>query len=155
MMKKIFALFVVCWLMCSCFETEKNPQRALSPLVFGNSENFVAFDVETSKTPEELALGLMFRKSLPENQGMIFLFPKPTQTAFWMKNTYLPLDMIFVNEKMQISGIVSHAQPLSEKLIYSPPHTIAVIELNAGTAERTNLRRGMKVSHQELISRQN
>lgn len=150
-MKKILVAACFLFLLSACFESEKNPQRELSSLTFGSGPQQIDFKVETSKTPQELALGLMYRKSMPENQGMIFLFPSPRQTAFWMKNTYLPLDMIFVNDKHQISGIVENAKPLSEKLIYSPAHTIAVIELNAGVAKAKNLRRGMIVTHSGLV----
>lgn len=150
-MKKLFVAACFLFLLSACFETEKNPQRELSTLTFGSGEQKIDFKVETSKTPQELALGLMYRKSMPQNQGMIFLFSEPHQTAFWMKNTYLPLDMIFVNDKHQISGIVENAQPLSEKMIYSPARTIAVIELNAGMVKEKNLRRGMLVSHSGLI----
>lgn len=150
-MKKLLVAACFLFLLSACFETEKNPQRELSSLTLGSGSQQIDFKVETSKTPQELALGLMYRKSMPQNQGMIFLFPSPRQTAFWMKNTYLPLDMIFVNDKHQISGIVENAQPLSEKLIYSPAHTIAVIELNAGVAKAKNLRRGMIVTHSGLV----
>lgn len=150
-MKKVLVAACFLFLLSACFETEKNPQRELSSLTFGSSEQKVDFKVETAQTPQELALGLMYRKFMPENQGMIFLFPEPHQTAFWMKNTYLPLDMIFVNDKHQISGIVENAQPLSEQRIYSPARTIAVIELNAGVAKEKNLHRGMLVTHSGLI----
>ena len=150
-MKKLLVAACFLFLLSACFETEKNPQRELSSLTLGSGSQQIDFKVETSKTPQELALGLMYRKSMPQNQGMIFLFPSPQQTAFWMKNTYLPLDMIFVNDKHQISGIVENVQPLNENLVYSPARTIAVIELNAGMAKAKNLRRGMIVSHPDLV----
>ena len=149
-MKKIFVFAGLLLLLSACFETEKNPQRELSSLTFKSNGQQIDFTVETAQSPQELALGLMYRKSMPKNQGMIFLFPEPHQTAFWMKNTYLPLDMIFVNDKHQISGIVENAEPLSERLIYSPNRTIAVIELNAGTVREKALHRGMIVQHEGL-----
>lgn len=154
-MKKLFVFACLLLFFAACFETEKNPQRELSSLTFVSSSQPIEFKVETAQTPQELALGLMYRKSMPEDQGMIFLFPTPRQTAFWMKNTYLPLDMIFVNDKFQISGIVENAQPMNEKLIYSPVRTVAVIELNAGVAKQKGLHRGMKVEHKNLILPQN
>lgn len=149
-MRKLLILPVFLFLLTACFETEKNPQRELSTLTFSSGEQQIDFEVETSKTMQELALGLMYRKSMPENQGMIFLFETPRQTAFWMKNTYIPLDMVFVNDKLQVNGIVENAQPMNEKLIYSPARTIAVIELNAGIVKQKNIHRGMKVMHKEL-----
>lgn len=150
-MKKLLVATCFLFLLSACFETEKNPQRELSSLTFGSGSQQIDFKVETSKTMRELALGLMYRKSMPENQGMIFLFSSPRKTSFWMKNTYLPLDMIFVNDKHQISGIVENAQPLSKKSISSPDCTIAVIELNAGVAKEKNLHKGMLVRHHGLI----
>lgn len=150
-MKKLLISACFLFLLSACFETEQNPQRELSSLTFKSNGQQIDFKVETAQTQHELSLGLMYRKSMPKNQGMIFLFPTPRQTAFWMKNTYLPLDLIFVNDKHQISGIVENAQPLSEKFIYSPIRTIAVIELNAGVAKEKNLHRGMLVYHSGLI----
>lgn len=152
---KYIVLLLFSFFLYSCSDADKNPQRELSSLTFEANSQQIVFDVETAQTPHELALGLMYRKSMPLNQGMIFLFPKPLQTAFWMKNTYIPLDMIFVNDKYQISGIVENVQPLSERHIYSPVKTIAVIELNAGTVQRKNLKRGMSVHHNGLIPLQN
>ena len=149
-MKKFFVLSLFLLLVGACSEAEKNPQRELSPLSFSDGEKRINFQVETSLSLREQALGLMFRKKLTSDRGMIFTFSKPKKTAFWMKNTYIPLDLIFVNAQNRISGIAENAQPLSEKLIYSPAQTIAVIELKAGTAQKNNLHRGMTVEHFSL-----
>ena len=93
----------------------------------------------------------MGRESIPARTGMFFDLHGYKNAVMWMKDTKMPLDMIFVNDKHQISGIVENAKPLSEKLIYSPAHTIAVIELNAGVAKAKNLRRGMIVTHSGLV----
>ncbi len=73
------------------------------------------FKVELAETPEQRAKGLMFREHLAENEGMLFLFPKPQTTAMWMKNTLLSLDMIFCNEQGKILEIRENTIPLSTK----------------------------------------
>ncbi len=137
----------LCLLFACSAEKNQNPQRELSELIIGSGNKAQTFQVETAVSDEDLARGLMYRKKLDADKGMIFIFETPRNTAFWMKNTYIPLDMIFVNKDYKISGIVENVAPLSEKLIYSPKQTIAVIELNAGTVSKTNLHKGMKVQH--------
>ena len=149
-MKKIFVLPVLLFFITACFETDKNPVSELSPLYIGSGKNQIAFNVETALSNDEMATGLMYRKSMPEENGMIFVFPSPRNTAFWMKNTYIPLDMIFIDENNKISGIVENVPPLSEDLVYSPAKTKAVLELNAGTAKAKNLRKGLIVRHSKL-----
>ena len=149
-MKKIFVLPVLLFFITACFETDKNPVRELSPLYIGRGKNQIAFNVETALSNDEMATGLMYRKSMPEENGMIFVFPSPRNTAFWMKNTYIPLDMIFIDESNKISGMVENVPPLSEDLVYSPAKTKAVLELNAGTVKDKNLRKGLIVRHSKL-----
>ena len=149
-MKKIFVLPVLLFFITACFETDKNPVRELSPLYIGSGKKQIAFNVETALSNDEMATGLMYRKSMPEENGMIFVFPSPRNTAFWMKNTYIPLDMIFIDKNNKISGIVENVPPLSEDLVYSPAKTKAVLELNAGTAKAKNLRKGLIVRHNKL-----
>ena len=141
---------VLLFFITACFETDKNPVREFSPLYIGSGKKQIAFNVETALSNDEMATGLMYRKSMPEENGMIFVFPSPRNTAFWMKNTYIPLDMIFIDENNKISGIVENVPSLSEDLVYSPAKTKAVLELNAGTAKAKNLRKGLIVRHNKL-----
>ena len=107
------------------------------------------FAVEMASTPEEQAKGLMFRRQLPEGQGMLFDFHQEQPTSFWMKNTYIPLDMIFIRGDGRIQRIEENTVPLSEALVpASGPVTVrAVLEVIAGTAKKLGLAAGDRVKH--------
>lgn len=89
----------------------------------------------------------MFRTSMPSDQGMLFVFWQGGPIRMWMKNTYLPLDMIFVSKVGKVIGIHENAEPLSEKVISSGGAAYGVLEVNAGTGARIGLRRGDLVRH--------
>lgn len=103
------------------------------------------FRVEIARTPQERAQGLMFRKSLAPDRGMLFEFERPQVVAFWMKNTLIPLDMLFVDAAGRIIGIHRDAVPLSLAAILSPGPVRGVIEVAGGTAARLGIRPGDRV----------
>lgn len=94
----------------------------------------VRIRVELAGTQEEQSRGLMYRSSLPEDQGMLFLFPDETDHSFWMKNTLIPLDMIFIGADGRIAGIHAKATPLSETPISVGKPSRWVLEVNGGWA---------------------
>src|SRR6185437_1187319 len=100
------------------------------------------FTVELAQTPKQMAQGLMYRRSLPADAGMLFEFPSPQIAAFWMKNTLIPLDMLFIAADGRITGIHERAVPLSEEPIVSAGSVVAVLELNGGTAARLGIKPG-------------
>ena len=102
------------------------------------------FQVEIAKTPEKQSRGLMFRNKMAPDQGMIFIFPDEKNRSFWMRNTYLPLDIIFLKADGTIINIGAGI-PLSEKEVLSDGPAKAAIELNKGTAARLGIRPGDKV----------
>jgi uncharacterized membrane protein (UPF0127 family) len=108
------------------------------------------FSVEVATTNQERALGLMFRRKLPENAGMLFLYDQPQPAAMWMKNTIIPLDMIFIAAGGKVHRIVSHTVPHSTEAIASEGDVVAVLELNAGQADKMALRIGDKVVYPGL-----
>ena len=108
------------------------------------------FSVEISHDPAERAKGLMFRRELPENAGMLFLYDQPQPAAMWMKNTIIPLDMIFIAAGGKVHRIVSHTVPHSTEAIASEGDVVAVLELNAGQADKMALRIGDKVVYPGL-----
>ena len=120
-------------------------EEALEKLEVVTSDGPHAFSVEVMRTPEQLAQGLMFRRYMPDDRGMMFDFKTEQPVQFWMKNTYLPLDMIFISKAGKIVSIKENAEPLSEKLIPSGGPVLAVLEVNAGTAARIHAKPGDSV----------
>jgi uncharacterized membrane protein (UPF0127 family) len=105
-----------------------------------------AFRVEVARSADEQAQGLMFRTSLPADGGMLFPFPKPKIASFWMKNTLIPLDMIFVRADGSIDRIAENTIPESLEPVVSGGDVAAVLELAGGTAARLGLDESAKVT---------
>jgi uncharacterized protein len=110
------------------------------PLVVHTSKEAQMFQVEIANTPKALELGLMNRTELAANEGMLFVFPLVRPVSFWMRNTLIPLDMIFIDEKGVVTSIHSMAKPLDETPIPSTGPVKAVLEIAGGQA----LQRGIK-----------
>jgi hypothetical protein len=100
------------------------------------------FDVEIVTTPQEMAIGLMFRQQMAPDAGMLFVYPSARETSFWMKNTYLPLDMLFAGDDGIIHHIAERTVPLSTTPVPSHGATRAVLELNGGTSDRLGIAAG-------------
>jgi uncharacterized membrane protein (UPF0127 family) len=103
--------------------------------------------VEVARTAKEREKGLMFRTSLPENGGMLFDFHREQTIYMWMKNTPLPLDMIFVSRAGRVVSLALGTEPFSERVISSGVPAAAVIEVNAGTVRRLSIATGDIVKH--------
>ncbi len=101
--------------------------------------------VQVADTPAQRQIGLMYRKHLDRDAGMIFVFPTAKPVRFWMKNTEIPLDMIFVNGKDRIIGIVANASPYSERLLTVEGDSKYVLEVNAGFCKRFGIKAGDKI----------
>jgi len=99
-------------------------------------------DVEIAETDDARHLGLMFREGMQEDQGMLFIFPAEEPQSFYMKNTVLPLDIIFVNSKKQIVKIHKNTEPFSEKSLLSIKPATYVIEVNAGFTDKFKIKEG-------------
>lgn len=106
-----------------------------------------AFSVEMATTDAERSQGLMYRKELPEGSGMLFDFQRDQEVSFWMKNTYIPLDMIFIRSDGRIMRIAENTEPLSEKLVPSNAPVQAVLEVIGGTARKLGIAPGDRVAH--------
>ena len=109
-----------------------------------------AFNIEVMASDQERALGLMFRRSLPENAGMLFLYDRPQPATMWMKNTLIPLDMVFISADGKVHRIEENAEPFSTTLIPSEGPILGVLELNGGEAAKIGLKRGDKVLYPGL-----
>ena len=105
----------------------------------------IPFKVEIADTDERRALGLMYRTSLPADAGMLFDFKHDEDVAMWMRNTRIPLDMLFIDRAGRIVNIAERAVPYSEATISSAAPVLAVLELNGGTAARLGLKAGDRV----------
>jgi hypothetical protein len=105
------------------------------------------FAVELAVTDEQRSRGLMFRRSLPEGQGMLFKFEPDQIITMWMHNTYIPLDMIFIRSDGRILRIAENTKPESDNIISSGAPARGVLEVIAGTARKLGLAPGDKVAH--------
>ena len=103
------------------------------------------FTVEIADTEQSRERGLMFRKELPPGRGMLFDFHREQQVGFWMKNTLIPLDMIFIDGRGRIVSIAQDAKPMSEDVIMSGGQVRAVLEVDGGTARRLGIAPGDRV----------
>jgi uncharacterized membrane protein (UPF0127 family) len=105
------------------------------------------FTVEIADNEPARERGLMYRKELPPGRGMLFDFHREQQVGFWMKNTLIPLDMIFIDGRGRIVNIAHSAKPLSEDVLYSKGPVRAVLEVIGGTAHRLGIEPGDRVSN--------
>ncbi|MBI5163555.1 MAG: DUF192 domain-containing protein [Magnetospirillum sp.] len=104
------------------------------------------FTVELAATPEQAARGLMYRKTLAADAGMLFDFGATAPVSMWMKNTLIPLDMLFLDDRGIIRGIAERTVPLSQTIIPSPGPVRSVLEVNSGTASRLGIKVGDRVT---------
>jgi uncharacterized membrane protein (UPF0127 family) len=109
-----------------------------------------SFNVELALSPEQMAQGLMYRKQMAADAGMLFIYPAPTPTAFWMKNTYIPLDMLFIAADGHILNIAERTIPQTETPVPSAGPIKAVLELNGGTSQRLGIKPGDRVRQKSL-----
>ncbi len=110
-----------------------------------SAEYIASIDIELAETNDERRLGMMFRKTMGDNQGMFFIFPYDDMQAFWMKNTILPLDMLFINSDNEIVTIHENTTPYAETSYPSTRPAKFVLEVNAGFAERIGIHEGDKI----------
>lgn len=105
------------------------------------------FKIEMADTDERRTVGLMFRPSMAPDAGMLFDFKRDQSVSMWMRNTLIPLDMVFIARDGRVVNIAERTVPLSEATISSAGEVRAVLELNGGTAQRLGLKPGDQVTH--------
>ena len=105
------------------------------------------FTVEIADDPQEQAQGLMHRQSMATSAGMLFVYPSPRSASFWMRNTLIPLDMIFVDARGVVQHIHHEARPLDETPIFGGDDILAVLEINGGLARRMGIVAGSQMRH--------
>jgi uncharacterized membrane protein (UPF0127 family) len=142
------ALFVVvlAMLASSLLDPASAMRRETLKLVTAQGEHTI--DVEITETPEEKAQGLMFRSKLADTSGMLFFYEQPQEITMWMRNTYIPLDMVFIRADGTVHRIEPRTEPLSEAIIASRGSVVACLELAGGAAGQLGLKPGDRVLHQ-------
>jgi hypothetical protein len=113
----------------------------------------LVFDVWLADTPQRMSQGLMFVRSLSPQHGMLFVHESPRPISMWMKNTYIPLDMVFIDADGRIQQIVAQTTPHSLDTVRSNQPALAVLEIGGGEAQRLGLKPGQKVSHPAFAGR--
>ena len=151
-MFKFLKVFAIMLLLTGCPDQKKEEKIANIEgsynLVVSTQYGDIKYMVENAVTPQELSRGLMFRDSLDANSGMMFdLIAIPTP-SMWMKNTKIPLDMVFTDGNGNIVWIFENAEPMSEEQITPPVPVKSVIEFNAGDVKKYDMRVGDVVKHE-------
>ena len=136
------------WSCVAFAASRRRRRRRLEPLtIVTKAGQRHAFQVEVARNDADRAQGLMYRRSMPPDHGMLFDFGRVEPVAMWMQNTYLPLDMLFIRPDGTIARIAADAEPLSTRTIPSGEPVLAVLELNAGAAARLGVKPGDRIEH--------
>ena len=141
----LLGLFLSCAPQEETIGTAEDPAV---PIVIETGKGSFSYRAEVAATPAEQQRGLMYRQEMARDRGMLFPFPAPRVASFWMKNTYLPLDMIFIAADGRIDSIAADTVPLTAQSYRSHGPVTAVLELNAGEAERIGARAGDRVIYE-------
>ena len=123
-------------------EPEFRKDGTLNFIAKKNKKEIKQIDIETALTDEQHEQGLMFRKSMDESRGMLFVFPGSQPRSFWMRNTYIPLDIIYVSQEKEIVKIVKNAVPRSEKSLLSEKDAMYVVEVIGGFCDKYKITEG-------------
>ncbi|MDO9440090.1 MAG: DUF192 domain-containing protein [Beijerinckiaceae bacterium] len=122
-------------------------ESSLETLEISTANGSHRFSVEVMRNDEQRARGLMHRRFMPADRGMLFDFKKEEHVSMWMKNTFIPLDMLFVDRTGKIVSIAENTEPLSERVIPSGGPVLAVLELNAGISRKLGIKAGDRLKH--------
>jgi len=151
--RRLFAV-AACLLLALGTVALAQPQRTEQRIVFPTAELTIEsggkrhkFTVEMADTDERRTLGLMYRTSMAADAGMLFDFKSDKPVSMWMRNTRIPLDMLFITRDGRVLNIAQRTVPFTEHSIPSDGPVRAVLELNGGTAERLGLKAGDRVIH--------
>ncbi len=135
---RVLALLGGLGLACAGSPDEGEPDDGAFriPVTVQTDDGPVTFRAEVADEPAERARGLMFREFMPERQGMLFIFPGPAEQSFWMRNTLIPLDMIFIRSDRTILGVLKNAEPRTDTPRAVPGESQYVLEINGGLSDR-------------------
>lgn len=148
-------LLLLCAISCKN-TTENNPESLTqekivftpegSLQIFKKDSTSISLSIELAETDYETETGLMYRESMEADQGMLFVFDEETPHNFYMKNTYIPLDLFFITKENIIATIIENAKPMDESSLPSEVPVQYVLELNAGSALKWNIKEGDSIS---------
>lgn len=133
------AVLVLATLLLALAACERGPRVAI---VAPDGSTRATLKIEIADTDEKREVGLMYRDELANDAGMLFIFPGPSHQTFWMKNTRIPLDMLFADDHGRVVGIVADAEPYSEARLGVPGDSQYVLEVNGGLCRRLGAKAG-------------
>lgn len=152
--KSACVLILIFGMIISCANDPKESSIDTEEILFSkegelsfikSGEQVRTIDIEIADTPYERETGLMYRKSLGDNEGMLFIYPNEAPRSFYMKNTYIPLDLIFYNRDSVVVSFHENAVPLTETSIPSNFPAQFILEINAGKVEEWNIETGDRI----------
>ncbi len=147
--RKLLLLLFLCLLLTSCrpkVNTQNDDSHITYSKIIFSGKPEATILAENAETPAEQQKGLMFRKTMDVNHGMLFVFDHTEVKTFWMKNTYIPLDIIFISEDMEIDSIAKNTKPRQTEVLYSSNSEVKfVLEVNAGFTDTHSINTGDRV----------
>jgi uncharacterized protein len=150
LLSALAALAVLSFSACAHAQPQ-NPVGPTDALTIVSGEKSHAFKVELADTPQESETGLMHRSSMPKDHGMIFDFRPGRDVTMWMKNTLIPLDMLFIDAKGKIVAIAENARPGSLRMVGPGFPVVSVLELNGGLTNELAIKPGDTVRYDKLF----
>ena len=140
----LFFLFFVLITVLNAQETKN--------IIIKNNYKDVYFNVEIARKKIDRDKGLMFRKNLKLDKGMLFIFPNESKVSMWMKNTLVPLDIIFISKNYKIVDIINNAKAMSKEILTSKVKAKYALEINAGLVKKLNIKIGNNIYFEEVNS---
>lgn len=150
MMRRVYTLATAILLILATLAAAQAAPCAPDRVDLRGDFGQMSFRVELALTGEDRARGLMFREAMPTLSGMLFIYPRAQELAFWMRNTLIPLDLLFVDAQGKVVKIHSDAIPLDETPMRSDAPALAVLEINGGLARRFGLKPGDLLRHPSM-----
>jgi uncharacterized membrane protein (UPF0127 family) len=153
------AFVAICLSLVSCKEESKKIITT-TPITFTKEGSLdiyreqtdsllIQLDIEIAETAYETQTGLMYRNSMEDRQGMLFIFPDVAYHSFYMKNTKFPLDIIYIDEQLKVASIIKNAQPLNESSLPSKVPVKYVLEVKAGLSDIWGIKAGDRIAFQK------
>jgi len=111
-------------------------------LISSTGDTLMAMEIEFAKTTDQIQFGMMYRKTMADNMGMLFFMPRQERQSFWMRNTYVSLDIVYLDDHKKVVSIQKYAQPLSDKSLPSEGPAQYVYEIKGGQSDVVGLKKG-------------